>query len=698
MSRLSLLFCLMFSCADAMETGANPIRKVVTLMQNMQKEVEAEGEKEKELHEKFLCYCKSSGASLTKENEDASASIDELSAKLKSETAEKSQITQELADHKTDREQAKADLDEATSLREKEAGEFAAMKADSEVNIASMASAIPAIEKGMSGAALLQMPKCHKLKQLVSASTTVDAMDQRDLLAFLEGGSSSDEYSPGAGQILGILKQMKDEFEANLKEAVESEDSALAGFAELKASKEKEIEVATESIETKMGRSGELAVSIIQAKDGLEDSTAAVADTQKALDSLSKQCAAKEKEYSMATKDRADEVAALSAAIGVLNDDDALDVFKKAVPAAMIQEDATAFLQKSSRHASRAVKAQAILASAAAKSHSPQLNLMLTSLKSKIRLGITSGAHKFEEIVKMIDDMIVLLGKQQDEDDKMKEWCRVEFDKAEDEEAASKTEVGRLEASVAEVTDAIATLGDELKVLDKEIVDLDYTVAEATLQRKEEHAAYVAAVQMQEAAIALIGKAKGKLEKFYKPALVQKPRPAPKKSQDDDDQDGLGLLSFAQVKVHSWSLEDAMDSSDSSATNKASQRAAKSGGVMALMDSIIQDTKMAMKDSEFGEKTAQDDYAEVMADAQSNRATDSKAVTDKTAAKADLEAKLVTEKEGFANAQSALLGVGKLIADLHAQCDFIVENYEMRKEARATESDSLKNAKAQLSM
>merc|ERR1719409_1041640 len=148
----------------------------------------------------------------------------------------------------------------------------------------------------------------------------------------------------------------------------------------------------------------------------------------------------------------------------------------------------------------------------------------------------------------------------------MKEWCRGEFDKAEDEEAAAKTELGRLEASVEEVTDAIATLGDELEVLKKQIVDLDYTVAEATLQRKEEHAAFQAAVQMQEAAIALIGKAKGKLEKFYKPALVQKPRPAPK-PQNDEDQDSL--IGFVQVKVHSWSLEDAMDSSDSSASNKA---------------------------------------------------------------------------------------------------------------------------------
>merc|ERR1719324_816547 len=419
---------------------------------------------------------------------------------------------------------------------------------------------------------------------------------------------------------------------------------------------------------------------------------AEVADTEKALSSLHKQCAAKEKEYATSSKDRADEVAALSAAIGVLNDDDALDVFKKAVPATMVQDSmATAFLQKSSHKATRAVKAQAILASAAAKSPSPQLNLMLVSLKSKIRLGTTSGAHKFEEIVKMIDDMVVLLGKQQDEDDKMKEWCRGEFDKAEDEEAAAKTEVGTLEASLEEMTDAIATLGDEITALKKSIEELDYTVAEATLQRKEEHAAFQGTVQMQEAAIALIGKAKGKLEKFYKPALVQKPRPAPK-VQDDVEQDAF---SFVQIKAHSWSLEDAMDTD--STTTQTHQRASKSGGVMALMDSIIHDTEMAMKDSEFAEKESQDDYAEVMGDAQTNRAADSKSMTDKAASKADLEAKLVTEKESLAGASNALLGAGKLIADLHGQCDFIIENYDLRKDARASESDSLKNAKAVLS-
>jgi len=288
----------------------------------------------------------------------------------------------------------------------------------------------------------------------------------------------------------------------------------------------------------------------------------------------------------------------------------------------------------------------------------------------------------------MLDNMVILLGKQQEEDDKMKEWCRSELDKAADEEAAAKTEVGRLETSVEQMADEMETLQDEVKDLQKGITDLDFTVAEATVQRKEEHNQFQQTVQMQEASIALLSKAKKKLEKVYKPALVQKSWATPK-TQDEVEQNGFF---FVQVKSHSWSVEDAMDSSESS--SNASQRAAKGGGVMALMDTIIHDTKMAMKDAENAEKEAANDYAEVMADAQTQRAQDTKAVTDKTAAMAELESKSVKEEESHAGAQKELLSIGKLIADLHTQCNFILQNYDLRKEARASESDSLKNAKA----
>merc|ERR1719183_1305433 len=144
---------------------------------------------------------------------------------------------------------------------------------------------------GMGGAALLQMPGTSGLHKLVASYPNMDSMDRRNVLAFLE---ESGDYAPQSGQIVGILKAMKDDMEASLKEAVEGEERAVAGFAELKASKEKEIEMATEAVETKTVRAGELAVSVVQTKDALEDTIEEVSDTQKFMGQLESQCATKE--------------------------------------------------------------------------------------------------------------------------------------------------------------------------------------------------------------------------------------------------------------------------------------------------------------------------------------------------------------------------------------------------------------------
>merc|ERR1719453_1682540 len=102
--------------SQAAQEGANPIRKIVTLLQNMQKEIEAEGAKEQELFDKFMCFCSGNNADLTKKASDAKAAIEELAAKLKSEEAEKVQIGQDLIQHKADRESATSDIEEATML------------------------------------------------------------------------------------------------------------------------------------------------------------------------------------------------------------------------------------------------------------------------------------------------------------------------------------------------------------------------------------------------------------------------------------------------------------------------------------------------------------------------------------------------------------------------------------------------------
>jgi predicted nucleic acid-binding Zn-ribbon protein len=679
-----ILFALVpFVSAEG--TGANPIRKVVTLMQNMQKEIEAEGAKEKELFEKFMCYCSGGTGMLKKAIADGKATIEEQTAKLKSEEAEKSQIAQELVGHKSDRESAKSDIEEATVLRNKEEAEYTAQKADMETNLAAMNKAIPALEQGLGGAALLQLPGGDRFHKLIESYPKMDNMDRRNTLSFLEGQEG--DSTMGAGEIVGILKAMKDEMEADLKDAIAEEEKSVAGFGDLKSSKEKEIEMATEAIESKMARAGELAVSVVQTKDAVEDAVEEVADTEKFASTLESECATKEKEMAERDKMRSQEIAAVSEAIGILNDDDALDVFKKAIPsAALVQTPSLGFLQHSDTKADRAHKAKAILAVTAAKAKDTHLNLILYTMRSKLKI---QGRGGFDEVIKMIDDMVVLLGKQQKEDEKQKTYCEDEFEKAEDEEAATKTKLEQVDASLAELTDSIVTLAEEIAALQTSIAALDEEVAGATEQRKEEHALYVETQQMNEAAVGLVGKAKNRMQKFYNPTLYKAP---PKKEMSMEDKI-MQAGAFAQLRVR----DDVAPPPAPEMPSGAVKKNEKSAGVIGMMDMIIKDLENGMKDSEYEEKTAQKDYAELMADSQATRAGDSKALVGKTKTKAETEAALMTAKETRGATATDLKNVQTVIQELHAACDFIMQNFDLRKEARTNEIEGLKNAKAVLS-
>merc|ERR1719443_1133792 len=457
-------------------------------------------------------------------------------------------------------------------------------------------------------------------------------MDRRNVLAFLD---QSGDYVPQSGQIVGILKAMKDEMEASLKEAIADEEKAVAGFADLKASKEKEVEMATEAIETKTARAGELAVSIVQTKDAAEDAADEAAETEKFIATLESQCATKEKEWAERCKARTMEVEAISEAINILNDDDALDVFKKALPSSLMQAP-VAFMQRSNSKASRAHKAQAILAGVAHTYKSASLNLMLYTMNSKLKMKSSGG---FDEVMKMIDEMVVLLGKQQKEDEKQKTYCEDELEKAADEDAATKTKMTQVEATISEQQDSISTLMEEINALTAGIAELDKAVADATEQRKEEHADYVEAMQMNEAAMGLVEKAKNRLQKFYNPTLYKAP---PKKEMSMEEKI---MQAGSLVQIRRSEFDVAPPPPPETFEGGVVKKSEKSAGVIGLMDNIINDLGSDMKDMGYEEKTAQKDYAELMADSQAQRAGDTKSLTGKQSSKAEIEGKLMTSKE-----------------------------------------------------
>merc|ERR1719265_1045216 len=115
-------------------------------------------------------------------------------------------------------------------LREKEYKAFIAEEKDTKMNLDGLSKAIPAIEKGMGGAALMQLPgaekKMDRLRRFVEVTKYIDNDAPSEVLAFMEAGEGSEqsEKTQGAGEILGILKSMKDEMEKDLKD-MQAEDA-----------------------------------------------------------------------------------------------------------------------------------------------------------------------------------------------------------------------------------------------------------------------------------------------------------------------------------------------------------------------------------------------------------------------------------------------------------------------------------------
>merc|ERR1719421_1555916 len=116
-----------------------------------------------------------------------------------------------------------------------------------------------------------------------------------------------------------------------------------------------------------------------------------------------------------------------------------------------------------------------------------------------------------------------------------------------------------------------------------------------------------------------------------------------------------------------------------------------------MIDMIVADVDKEIQTMEVEEKDAQSEYEEFMGDASDKRALDSKAMTDKTAAKAETESALQADKESKQSTTMEAMETAKYISGLHGECDWLLKSYEVRKEARPSEIDALGKAKAVLS-
>jgi chromosome segregation ATPase len=649
------------------QAAANPIRKVVTMLQMMQKKVEAEGEKEKELFDKFMCYCKNSGGDLGQSVETANTRIPQLGSDIEEAEAKAVSLKEELKTAQTDRSAAKAAMAEATAVRDKEHAGFVTESTELKTNIGAVEKAVTAISNGMAGS-FVQTGAAQVLKKLVLSSESMLDADRQDLVSFLSGGSGdAEEYTPQSGEITGILKTLGDEMKKSLAASQAAEDSAVATFDDLMAAKKKEVEALTAEIEAKMTRSGELAVEIVQMKNDLTDTEESLIEDQKFLKDLEKDCKTKEEEWGTVLKMRQEELVALADTIKILNDDDALEMFKKTLAASSASFVQMSLSMKTERDRAiadiRKAQHQAIAAR-------PGLDFIALALQGK--------APGFGKVIKMIDEMVATLKQEGLDDEHKKEYCAAQFDLMDDKKKGLETKISNLETTIENAKEGITKLAEEIEALDDGVKALDKQVESATEQRHAENKDYQELMASDSAAKELLEFAKNRLNKFYNPKLYKAP-------------EGASLM---QISSH---VQKDAPPPPPEAPGAFKKKGEESSGVIAMIDVLIKDLDRELTEAEVVEKDAQGDYEAMMSDSSEKRAADTKALTEKIATKANLKSDLETAGEDKDSASSELMATESYISQLHAECDWLLKYFDMRKEARDGEIESLNNAKAVLS-
>jgi len=325
-----------------------------------------------------------------------------------------------------------------------------------------------------------------------------------------------------------------------------------------------------------------------------------------------------------------------------------------------------------------------------------RINLIALALKGK--------KVSFDKVLKMIDDMVALLKKEQTDDDDKKEYCENLLDKTEDDLKALELSVSDLGKAIADYKESIATLTEEIAALEAGIKALDKQVAEATEARKEEHEENVETLASDNAAKELIGVAKNRLNKFYNPKLYKAP---PKRELTEEERITLnmgGTLAptaapggIAGTGVTVLEQDKASPGPPPETWGAYTKKGGESTGVITMLDMMVADLDKEITEIETEEKENQKEYEEFMSDSAAKRAADAKSISDKEGAKADMEATLLKAEEEKTAKMKEAMATAKFLSEVHGDCDWLLSNFEVRKEARTGEIDSLTKAKAVLS-
>merc|ERR1719329_1217410 len=688
MLRLAVASGALSAAALREASGVNPVTKVVGLLEEMKTQVEEEAKEDEKVFSNHACWCETNEKEKKQAIVDGNARLERLAADIEEGTARAAQLETEIGELKDEIAENEEAVEKATQMREKEKEEFDAEAADSMEAITAMKQAVKVLSKVqlVQKTAPAEVNTTDVADALVQVRTIISRTAMRptdsgvfksvmqrdlwDMLGSLPGADSesnprvitglveqpsgnaagASSYNAQSSQIFGLLNSMKEEFERDLSTAQKQELNAEVSFQKLKSAKVSEIMAAGQSLEEKTAELSDTHQRVAQAKEDTELTNEQIANDTKFLKDLDERCAKADEEYALRQKTRNEEMMAISETINIITSDESRDLFSKSM----------SFVQISSRHMTRRALAMSPQRQRAvatmlqfAKKYSGTSNGLAMAT-----LAISTKLDGFEKVKAMMDTMIAELKKQQKEEVEKHDACNKDIDENEDETRTKDKEREDLVALIKELEAQIKQLTKDIEDLEASIQWAKVELKRASEDRKTENKEYQQVVADQRATVAILTKALDRLKEFYAPKML--------------------LQRSARIQKHQ------QVQAPPSAGKEYSNNAA-SGGVMSTIEMIIQDAEAADAEAMKAEQSSQAAYAELVANTNQELTDAANSVTQKSAEK-DLTATLKILED--------LHGVN---TGLHANCDYIIKNFDLRQQARQEETEAIQEAKAILS-
>jgi len=702
---------LLFTCLVTLATAGrvrvsaqeSPVERVLTLLEDLQKQVQEEGVAEAETYDKFACFCKDKSNAKVDSIATREADVKTLTADLKQLAAEHTELKADIKALHDDLAVFEADLKKMTEIREQEKAVYEAEHADATAAVSALSAAIKHIE----GSKSLMSVKSDVQKTLALAealnipvkggpAAVTMMLEQPEMPEVPE-----EDYTFHSGGIIDTLNDLQKKFEARKEDLMKEEETAQKAFDEASKSKREEIDTATTTLETKETQLADNESSTAEKTEMLTEETALLHDDRAYLKDITGQCETKAKEWDQRSSARASELEAVGKAIEIIGGT-VLEKEKSSGAGGRTEPEGAEAAPTESGPPTEAAPPKmltqvggdandddddytdVVLMQQDVRKHTLHVELrrraitMLTKAAKTLKSGpialltMQLAADPFAKVKGLIQQLIQRLLAEAADEATHKGWCDTEMGKAEKDREYRHGDVQTLNAEITEAEALKAKLEEERDTLQEEILQLNEDLNEATTNRDSDKANNKKTLSEAAEGLKALKEAITILSDFYRKAGRNKVLLEASASPVGED--------MAAEGVEGGSL----------GAYKGNQ--AQGAGIIGMLETIKSDFERTLKDTEAAEYSASRAFAKF---SQETKASISSKETGLKNTKNELEmtnSHLVSSLTDLKDQQKLLDASLETLEKLRPACVDTGMTYEERVARREAEIEALKKA------